>query len=514
CDFTGDGQKLTMLMYDITDRENPVLLREIRFSGSYLNSRRIERAVHSVVLYPVVVSQPDMQYTPELVNQCPEYEPTPDEPTLAEIIAAFDTLKQYNRDIINNSAPEDWLPAIEDIRYDDNGSTTTGTQLLDCAAIYEDGQKSRQSYLTVVSFDIDELEELSQSTVLGKPGAVYASDSALFIANRQESSSGYNWYFDEAAMLSDATTVHKFNLYSDPATSAYVASGVVKGRVLNQFSIDEQDGYLRLATTTGHLPDPRTHNSLVILQDTGSALTTVGQIDNIAPTEDIRSVRFADDRAFMVTFKKTDPLFCFDLSDPLQPRIEGELKIPGYSTYIHMLDEDHLLTIGYDADDAGERAYFQGIMLQLFDVSSMRNPFLMHKEIIGSRGTSSEAATDHLAFNYFTPRQALAIPITICEGGEGGSGYGYDMSFSGLLVYRVSIQDGFTELGGISHVSEDAFNSYYSPCGGWWTDSNSIVKRSIFMDDYVYSVAMDQILIHHLDRIGEEVTGVDLTGSP
>jgi uncharacterized secreted protein with C-terminal beta-propeller domain len=309
--------------------------------------------------------------------------------------------------------------------------------------------------------------------------------------------------------LQEASTVHKFSLQNEPAGCAYVGSGVVKGRVLNQFSMDEHDGHLRIATTSGHVPNPNVHSTLSILVDNDTHLNVVGQIDSIAPTEDIRSVRFDRNRAFVVTFKKTDPLFAFDLSNPSAPRIEGELKIPGYSTYMHLMDEDHLLTMGYDADDQGDFAWFQGIMLQIFDVSDMSDLKLLHKEVIGTRGSTSEAATNHLAFNYFAPKDLLAIPMTICEEGAGGSSYGDEMTFSGLLVYEVTAAEGFTELGGVSHADPEAENSRYA-CTSWWTDSNSVVKRSIFMDDYVYSVALDQIKIDSLDNLGHDISVIDL----
>ncbi len=142
-------------------------------------------------------------------------------------------------------------------------------------------------------------------------------------------------------------------------------------------------------------------------------LTRVGAIDQIAPGEDIRSVRFDGDRGYVVTFKKTDPLFVMDLFEPRRPKILGELKIPGFSTYIHRIDPEHLLSIGFDANDHGAFAYYDGVILQLFDVKSRIDPKLVHKEKIGTRGSSSEAATDHLAFNYLASEGLLAVPMTI-----------------------------------------------------------------------------------------------------
>jgi hypothetical protein len=217
----------------------------------------------------------------------------------------------------------------------------------------------------------------------------------------------------------------------------------------------------------------------------------------------------------MVTFKKTDPLFAFDLADPENPVVRGELKIPGFSTYMHLLDEDHLLTIGYDADDMGSFAWFQGIQLQIMDVSDLDDPKLIHKEIIGSRGTSSEAATNHLAFNYFPERGLLAIPMTLCEGSGGGGSYGRELSFSGLLVYNVSIEEGLSQVGGVDHFDPASEPDVH--CNNWWTNSNSVVQRSIFMssevEDFVYSIARDEILIASLEALEEPLQEISLEQS-
>ena len=147
-------------------------------------------------------------------------------------------------------------------------------------------------------------------------------------------------------------------------------------------------------------------------------------------------------------------------------------------------------------------------MLQIFDIGDMTAPQLLHKEIIGTRGTASEAATNHLAFNYFAQKNLLAFPATICEGGTNGY-YGDRMTFSGLLVYDVSVTEGFTRRGGISHV--DPLSEQASQlCYGWWTQPNSAVERSIFMDDYVYSVALDKIKVDDVNSLGEDVAVIDL----
>ena len=237
----------------------------------------------------------------------------------------------------------------------------------------------------------------------------------------------------------------------------------------------------------------------------------MGEVDDIAPTEDIRTVRFNEDVVYVVTFKKTDPLFVIELADPLAPRIRGELKIPGFSTYMHLMPDDHILSIGYDADDQGNFAWFTGIMLQVFDARDLDNPVLAHKEIIGTRGSTSAAATDHLAFNFFRSRNLLALPMVVCEGGEGGRRYGEKMTFNGLMVYRVGLDTGFELMGGVPHEDPATGDEANSACRNWWTNSNSQVQRSVFMEDYVYSVALDEINISQLDDLEHPLTSVSLT---
>jgi hypothetical protein len=244
-----------------------------------------------------------------------------------------------------------------------------------------------------------------------------------------------------------------------------------------------------------------------VLRQGELGLETVGVLDQIAPTEDIRSVRFDGKRAFIVTFKKTDPLFVIDLADPTKPSIAGELKIPGFSTYMHMLDESHLLAIGLDAEDHGSFAYFQGVLLQIFDVSDPKNPTMSARYVIGTRGSTSEALTNHLAFNYFAPKHLLAVPMTVCEGSNGGSSYGRDLTFGGLMVFDVQADTGISYRGGVPYAAPE---SSQSACSTWWTNASSQVKRSVFMDDYVFSVAEDLVQVAPLSQLGTPIVSLPL----
>jgi uncharacterized secreted protein with C-terminal beta-propeller domain len=516
CDFTGDGRELKITVLDLSDVAAPRMVRETRFSGAYLNSRRIGNAVYSVVVFPApsikgLKYQPDGLWNGSLCNK--QY-------TDEQINAIFDALKADNQKHILSTDISYWLPSMKDVRYDGDNPQENNALLESCDNFYRTTQKDGANFLSIISTEVSGAAPFNATTIMGKPGAVYASSSALYVAARHSQHSVYSpWFFPDDNPIKEASTIHKFGLVNNPPAAQYIGSGVVKGRVLNQFAMDEFKGFFRLATTTGHLPDPKTHSTISILEETQGELTVVGKIDNIAPTEDIRSARFMGDKGYIVTFKKTDPLFVFDLSEPRKPTIAGELKIPGFSTYMHRLDENHLLTIGYDADDQGSFAWFQGIMLQIFDVSDMNNPLLAHKEVIGTRGSTSEAATNHLAFNYFGSKGLLAIPMTICEkdeqlGKSYGGSYGDLMTFSGLLVYKVNAETGFELVGGVPHIAPESQDNYRGACSNWWTDSNSYVKRSVFMEDYVYSVTEDTIKINNLSNMGKDVAVIYFAKAP
>jgi hypothetical protein len=498
---------LNVTVLDISNRALPVLEREIQVSGSYMNSRRIGDAVHTVMTFPEV-HFPDLHYWPDELEDCSH------DLSNHAIMLAFARLMVRNRRIIERTTLYDWLPSIRDTRYDPSGGTSTHEGLLDdCQNFYEPSLPSGQSFLTVMSLDIQDPYGMHLASIVGQRGEVYSSSDALYVATHYVNQGMGGWFYDDSSETEEATTIHKFSLSSSPAAATYEASGVVKGRVLNQFSMGEYKGFLRVATTTGYVWHPETHNSVFVLGQNGSVLETAGMVTGIAPTEDIRSARFVGDRGFIVTFKKTDPLYAIDLSDPRNPRIAGELKIPGFSTYIHMMDEDHLLTIGFDADDQGSFAWFQGIELQIFDVSDLSQPTQVHKEIIGTRGSSSEATGNHLAFNYFPPKNVLALPMAICEGSSGGGSYGDRMTFSGLMVWDVTVLEGFHERGRVPHEAPDDETNRYG-CSNWWTNPNSRVKRSIIMDDYVYSISDTLLKVNHLSALSTDVVTLELPPIP
>jgi hypothetical protein len=289
----------------------------------------------------------------------------------------------------------------------------------------------------------------------------------------------------------------------------YVGSHPIRGHVLNQFSMDEQASVLRVATSSGRVPDPGASSNITTLGEGQDGFEMLGELTGLAPSEDIRSVRFDGNRGFVVTFKKTDPLFVIDLQNPATPNVLGELKIPGFSTYMHRLDENHLLAVGFDADDQGSFAYFDGIQIQIFDVTDLANPTLLHKTVVGTRGSGSEALMNHLAFNYFASRGLLALPMTICEGGDNGV-YGDQLTFAGLMVFDVSLESGITERGRLPFVDAEQANGAGATCGTWWANSTSLVKRSIFMEDFAYGISDTLLKVAQVDALTDVLSTIPL----
>ncbi|MDF2698122.1 MAG: putative lipoprotein [Labilithrix sp.] len=489
CVPSGDGTETEISIFDITNRATPTLVRSIHSSSSLIAARRIGNAVHTVLGQPSIADSIGWQSWADL----------PSEPTETQINEAYDALIAKNTATFDEIDVGNILPTWTD-------SAGREPEM----NIFQSSMPDGSSLTSVLSIDLLSDPSLKVASVISRPGWVYASADALYMAVPHQQITGWGWY--EGQSDSELSTIHKFSIGTTPFATDYVGSGIVKGHLLNQFAMDDKDGFLRVASTTGHAPSPDAHSTISVLEDQSGSLQVVGKVDQIAKTEDIRSVRFDGERGYIVTFKKTDPLFVFDLANPRAPAMLGELKIPGFSTYMHMMDATHLLTIGYDAADQGDFAFFTGVILQIFDVSNPAAPTLTHKETIGTRGSSSEALTNHLAFNYFAPKNLLALPMTICEGGNTNGGFGTEMTFSGLMVYDTTVASGFSLRGKVAHPNSSASggsqnsSGYYDMgCSNWWTNASSEVKRSIIMDDWVFSVSTTRIKVNNLSALSTDV---------
>ena len=315
----------------------------------------------------------------------------------------------------------------------------------------------------------------------------------------------------------ERTVIHKFSLGSNVK---YEGSGEVGGHVLNQFSMDESGDFFRIATTSGELGgfgsnSKSVENGIYVLDE---SLEVVGKLEGLAPGEKIYSARFMGDRAYLVTFKKVDPLFVIDLKDPANPKVLGKLKIPGYSDYLHPYDENYLIGLGKDAVPAenGDFAWYQGGKLSLFDVRDVANPKEVASYKIGDRGTESEALHDHKAFLFSREKNLLFIPITLAEiknrDGTGESPqagiraipaggnmpqYG-EFTFQGAYVFSIDPERGFALRGRVSHGSqEDLMKSGYYYGG-------PAVHRSAYIGDTLYTISDSFVMANDLATLNEQ----------
>ncbi|RYZ55497.1 MAG: hypothetical protein EOP07_14100, partial [Proteobacteria bacterium] len=246
----------------------------------------------------------------------------------------------------------------------------------------------------------------------------------------------------------------------DPKTGALSAAGEgqVNGHIKDRWALRSlnEGKNLIVASSTGLLtassgPDvAQNHLFVMELNVESKALNVKASILNFGTREDIRSVRYVDDKAYVVTFKKTDPLFAFDLSNLSEPKLLSGLKIPGFSTYMHPLADGRMLGIGFDALEQGDFAYYQGIQVSLFDVSNPLDMARIDNHIYGTRGSSSEVTTDHHAFFYDEVSKLLALPLVELTGDQ-LKGEETVRTFSGAVIYNFS-GDKLEETARLSHA--------------------------------------------------------------
>lgn len=373
------SERTTVARVDIADPTDPRVVGTTRLEGTYTSARMIDGTVRLVMS-----SQP-----PGLAFSYPED---------GSMAAEADALAQ-NRRVIAESTIGDWLPHRQPVAAD--GTPGTAEPLLDCTEIGRPDELSGFTTTSVVTLSADgDASPTSAAGVLAGGGTVYASTERVVVAT----SPWESWALDTISpRASSRTDLHTFDV-SDPAATRYVASGRVEGWLLNQFAIDMTDGVLRVATTL----DPPSSaepssSSLVVLTEDGDRLVETGRVDGLGETERIYAVWYlGPELAAVVTFRETDPLYLIDTSDPAAPRMTGELKIPGYSAYLHPLGDDLLLGVGQDAEQDGRTT---GLQVSLFDVSDLADPRRVDQ--VTWEDTSSSSEWDHRAFLLWEDRVYL-----------------------------------------------------------------------------------------------------------
>lgn len=446
----------SVYLYDVSNPQNPELIRDFGTEG-YLNGARLTNNI----LYFVTNVYPD-----------------------------YWMLKEQDE------------PELRPHQYDSKQGGELQPVPYDSIAILPGSMEGSYSVITAMDLTDPETSAISTDGFLGGSEQLYMNEDHLYLTapayvplNDEEMRDGQRmdiWFPQQAN-----TKVFKFGITN--TTVEFMASAEIKGALLNQFSMDEYDGHFRAVTTEGitwDLTSP-SKNHLFVLD---KQMNQVGSVEDLAPGERIYSARFIKDKAYMVTFKETDPLFVIDVSVPSSPKVLGELKIPGFSNYLHPLDDHHLIGFGYDTKlvpvkNGEPRVVTGGMKISLFDVSDFENPLEKDTEIIGGPGTYSALQYDHKALFTHQEKNLFGFPVSLYD--EAEEEY-IKFEGEGALVYTIT-PDGISKA---ASLIEQTNNQY----GDW----NTFVQRLLYIDDELYTVANGEIKSYELESfkpLGDLVFG-------
>jgi len=445
------------------------------YDGAYQSSRRTDDRLHLVLSiqknWPALDACPtnadrlkaEMVVIEQLLDDGKEIASIPAE-QLEDMVAAelVDNMLEDQTAALSQLTAAEFLPR----RFVLEGAQLSASQL-ECASIFMPRAGSSVSGVTYLAeIDLGEpTADAGSAAILGQSHILYGGGGSLVLGTNQGEID------PETGMYSEIAYVHRFELGADGV--AYSASAGMVGRIKDQFSFDVTGDDLRVVSSEGWWTEQR--NSLSVLRevDDSGLLTEIGRVDGIGDGEDVKAVRFLGERAYVVTFLQTDPLFVLDVSDPEAPELLGGTpEIPGFSTYLHPLDEGHLLTVGYDADGWTPA-------IQIFDVSQPTAPDQLHKLALSSDGSSS-SLSDYKAFTYYPEQKLLAIPFARYSG----------RPLSSMMLFKIDLVSGITKLGEVDGdfvlglpLPSDSESCYQ------WGDSQSLMSRSVFFDQTLFAVA-------------------------
>lgn len=497
--YSPEPPTTTVTLLDISDRSAPALVQRTEMDGQLVASRVVEGELRLVLSSMLNFPPPKaFEVGPESEGASLEHSSSR-EMVINPIEGAqlmlsdyaywrtfkapyvFETEEEYltrvRDEILSTALPQLRVLGLE-------GDVLSSEDLTDASSIYPSDQFDRRTLTTIATFDLsaDEAGPAATRSIFthGTP-QVYATAESFYL-------------FDEGTVNYDTdhytgpnTAIHKFDFDAASHDVAYAARGYVEGTLLNQFAADEYEGHLRVVTT----PDWGTFGQkLTVLKQIGQRLEVVGEVSALAPNEQVYSVRFMGERAFLVTFRQVDPLFALDLSDPTDPQVMGELKIPGYSDYLQPLNENHLLAIGRGADEA--TGLFQELQVSIFNIADLTDPKLVHRySFDGGRAITTPATGDrwkrgdgdHHAVSYFAEAGVFALPIlNTGEAGWWWSGVDTTSPLSGgeggLQVFQIDVTTGFSPIGLIQHDTQ--------------------INRSVRIGERLYAISSGAVTVHEL----------------
>ena len=426
----GGAAKTNVTIVDIADPRAPKTVDAVELDGSYVAARMTD-GVARLVLRWAPNDLIAKMYQPTDQQQLPDPKP-----------------------IIEASTIDDWKP-----------------EHVPCDAVHHPKGFTGTSTVSVVTIDPEDPAPGNGAAVAGAGETVYASAERLYVTSNQ-------WFAADSPRVAGPTTeIHAFDI-SDDITTTYVASGSVDGMLLNQFSLSEHEGVLRVATTKADATTGQTESQVVTLRPNGPALDQIGVLGGLGKTEQIYSVRFLGTTGYVVTFRQTDPLYVVDLSDPAEPVLKGELKIPGYSAYLHPIGDGRLLGVGQNATDEGRRL---GAQLSLFDVSDPADPKQLATHDLRAFGSGAEY--DHHAFLWWARTNLVVVPVetlSACSP-QGFCAEAYRPGAVGVEVEG----DGFVERARIEHPTRMP------------------ISRSLVVDGRLLTISDSGLLAAPLDALAD-----------
>jgi uncharacterized secreted protein with C-terminal beta-propeller domain len=398
------GNAMSVLLFDLSDPRKPRLLESMQLEGRYLSARLSDGAVRLVTSsYP----------TPESAQ-----------PAAPHGEAERDAALQENRKRARSVGLADVLPTMQ--LRDGDGELLTAEQAIDCEQVRHAPEPRGASTLLVTTLDLDRgLEPRDTDAVTTDGELVYASADRLYVATSRwgtaAPAAGDDMVSSRPSDTSTAqveskvtTELHAFDT-SAPDRTSYSGSGSVDGYVLGRWALSSYDGHLRVATTSSPPwgGDEPSSSSVIVLEERDDGLVQTGRVDGLGIGERIYAVRYFGDLATVVTFRQTDPLYVLDLGDPSAPKLLGELKIPGFSTYLHPVGDDLLMGVGQDADAQGR---VTGMQVSLFDLADLSKPAQVDRLPLGQGWT--QAGNDSRAFGFDVDRGTARLPLSTWDGGQ------------------------------------------------------------------------------------------------
>ena len=454
-------------IYDITQKNEPILVKNYELYEPYYTSRCINN-----VLY-VISSGNLREEDDEIITYYKE-------DNLSREIG-LDNIK-YLRDVKTKKQTLISVVDLDNVKNDINVSS----YLIDISNAYV---SENSIYLLDQKYDYNGAPPIS--SLFGIKGAigplVYDNDDDL------------NGYYTE---------IYKFDISKDGYVT-YSTKTKIKGKTINQYSLDEYNGHLRVSLYDSDGARVAIFNE---------KLEKIGISEYVAKGETMYSSRFMDNKVYLVTYKTTDPLFVIDLSDEQQPKVLGELKIPGYSTYLHPYDENHLIGIGMETEEVVNRnssgkvtsttSRIIGMKMALFDVSDVNNPIQISITVIGDRRTTSAILTNPKALLFSKEKGLIAIPVNnysedfeISNSSDSYSSIvnsytNYKKTYvaEGYFVYNIDVENGFDLKGIVTHEKNtNTKPSYYY--------SNSKLLRGLYVDNNLYTVSETAVKVNNLETL-------------